>query len=77
MASDTIGAMNPYAALAALLVLSAACTTTQRDASAREWARSECNRVLDTADRERCLKRVDEEYGSGQAERRPPPSRRY
>ena len=39
-----------------------ACTLSQKDASAREWQRSECNKVLDKEDRERCLKRVNSEY---------------
>ena len=53
-----------------------ACTPSQRDSSAREWARAECNRVIDNSDRERCMKRVEENYGSsGPAERREPPKR--
>jgi len=40
----------------------AACTLSQQDASAREWQRGECNKVLDKEDRDRCLKRVDSEY---------------
>ena len=53
-----------------------ACSPAERDNSAREWQRAECNRVIDNADRERCLKRVDEMYGSaGPAERRMPPKR--
>ena len=63
----------PFIAL--FLATLAACTTTQRDASAREWARSECNRVIDATDRERCMKRADEMYGSGPPERRDPPKR--
>jgi hypothetical protein len=45
-------------AFAALGVLPA-CSTTSADASAREWQRAECNRVLDREDREKCLKRVE------------------
>jgi len=30
-----------------------------KEAAEREWQRSECNRVVDREDRERCLKRVD------------------
>lgn len=66
--------MKPSVLLAALAL--AACTPVQRDASAREWARSECNRVIDASDRERCMKRADEMYGAGAAERRDPPPRR-
>jgi hypothetical protein len=29
-----------------------------KDASAREWQRAECNRIIDKDDRERCLKRL-------------------
>ena len=32
--------------------------------------------VIDSADRERCLKRVDETYGSGTRPKVPPPARR-
>lgn len=68
--------MKPLAFFAWIAVFLAACTTTERDSSAREWQRAECNRVIDNADRERCLKRVEEMYGSyGPAERRPPPKR--
>jgi len=54
--------MNTPALLAALLLLGA-CSLSDRDSSAREWAKSECNRVLDHADRERCMKRVEAQYG--------------
>ena len=36
-----------------------ACATDPKEAAAREWERSECNRVVAKEDRERCLKRVD------------------
>ena len=36
-----------------------ACATDPKEAAAREWQRSECNRVVDKEDRERCLKRAD------------------
>jgi hypothetical protein len=36
-----------------------ACATDPKEAAAREWQRSECNRVVNSEDRERCLKRVD------------------
>lgn len=35
------------------------CAVTQKEASDREWQRSECNRIVDREARERCLKRVD------------------
>jgi len=53
----------------------AACTPIQHDASAREWQLAECNRVLDAADRERCIKRVDETYGTRASQRREPAKR--
>jgi hypothetical protein len=31
---------------------------SQKDASAREWERAECNRINDQEARERCLKRL-------------------
>lgn len=43
------------AALAAPLLPGCAAT---KDASAREWERAECNRIIDREDRERCLKRL-------------------
>ncbi len=46
--------------LAALLALPlAGCAVSQKDASAREWQRTECNRVIDADDRLKCLKRVE------------------
>jgi hypothetical protein len=40
-----------------------ACTASPADSSAREWQRSECNRILNDQDRERCVRRVEAEYG--------------
>jgi len=60
-------------AIAAFLL--ASCSALERDSSAREWQRAECNRVIDSTDRERCMKRVDDMYGSGVPERRDPPKR--
>jgi len=53
--------MRALALSAALLIAlpMAACALSQKDASAREWQRSECNKVIDKEDRERCLKRVE------------------
>lgn len=57
-------------AFATLLALAAGAlascgTVSQRDVSAREWQRSQCNQIIDEKARERCMKRVDEEYGTG------------
>jgi hypothetical protein len=63
-------------ALLAVLILLTACTGFRRDEMARSSARAECNRILDHADRDRCMGRVDEMYGNaGLAERRDPPKR--
>ena len=54
-----------FALVAAMATLALpACSVPERDASAREWEHSECLRIIDDKDRERCLKRVDSEYGS-------------
>jgi hypothetical protein len=53
-----------FALVAALATLALpACSVPERDASAREWEHSECLRIINEKDRERCLKRVDSEYG--------------
>lgn len=36
-----------------------ACALSPSDASAREWQRAECNRIIDPEARERCLKRIE------------------
>jgi outer membrane protein assembly factor BamE (lipoprotein component of BamABCDE complex) len=48
-----------FAAAVAALAALPSCSTTPADASAREWQRAECNRVIDRDDREKCLKRVE------------------
>ena len=51
--------MKPMLLLLAALALPplAGCAAAG-DASAREWERAECNRIIDREDRERCLKRL-------------------
>ena len=66
--------MKTPALLAALLLL-AACTLEQRVTSGREWAQTECNRIIDHADRNRCMERADGAYGAEAVERRVPPPR--
>lgn len=68
-----MGGMRPLA-LAALVFLSA-CTPAQRETSAREWAMTECNRMIDHVERERCAKRADQAYGTAGVESRTPPPR--
>jgi hypothetical protein len=41
------------------------CAASKGDASEREWQRNECNQIIDREARERCMKRVDSEYGKG------------
>ena len=53
------------AALAALAL--AACAARGND-SEREWQRAECNRILDDDARQRCMKRVDNDFGSRRGE---------
>ena len=60
----------------ALIALLAACTQLQRETSAREWQMTECNRMIDAAERERCMRRAEAGYGtSGGTEQRIPPPR--
>jgi hypothetical protein len=40
-----------------------ACAGSRGDDSAREWQRAQCNGVVDSDARERCLKRVEQDYG--------------
>jgi hypothetical protein len=45
--------------LLAFLCLPGCGSTDPKEAAAREWQRSECDRVVDRDDREKCLKRAD------------------
>jgi hypothetical protein len=45
--------------LLATPLLPACGSLDPKEAAAREWQRSECDRVVDREDRERCLKRAD------------------
>jgi hypothetical protein len=40
----------------ALASILAGCAMTEQDKAAREWQRAECNRIIDTEARERCVK---------------------
>jgi outer membrane biogenesis lipoprotein LolB len=48
----------PLIAMLATLLLPA-CATDPKEAAAREWQKSECNRVLDKEDRDRCIRRAE------------------
>jgi hypothetical protein len=50
--------------LVALAALSGCAMDRNRNSSEREWQRAECDRIIDRDARERCLKRLDNDYGS-------------
>jgi hypothetical protein len=52
-------AISVLIALLATLWLPGCASKDPKEAAEREWQRSECNRVVDRDDREKCLKRVD------------------
>ena len=41
----------------------AGCASDARNDSARAWQIAECNRVIDKEDRERCVRRAEDDYG--------------
>ena len=53
------------AAVAIILVaLLAACAgVSQRKSSEAEWARGQCGQIIDRKQQEKCLERVEQEYG--------------
>jgi hypothetical protein len=51
------------------------CAASSGDASAREWQRAECNRIIDADARDRCMKRIDSDYGSRKGEEPDKPKR--
>ena len=47
-----------------LVALSVAgCASDARNDSARAWQIAECNRVIDKEDRDRCVRRAEDDYG--------------
>ena len=54
--------------LAAIL---AGCAGARGDDSAREWQRAQCNGVVDADARERCLKRVEQDFGWRKGDEQP------
>lgn len=50
------------ALLAALVLIAAGCSQQQLRENQQSWRRAECDKLLDTRTRERCLKEV-EGYG--------------
>lgn len=55
-----------------LAVLLAGCAASRGDDSAREWQRAQCNGVVDSDARERCLKRVEQDFGSRKSDEQAP-----
>lgn len=48
-----------------LLLLIAACSIEPRDEADRAWQMAECQRVIDKEARDRCVRRVEDEFGAG------------
>ena len=48
-------------ALAVALVLPGCASS--RNSSEREWQRAQCNQIIDKDARDKCVERVDREYG--------------
>ncbi len=46
-----------------LTLLLGGCVSNPRNDAERNWQIAECNRILDLKDRERCLRRADDDYG--------------
>ena len=59
----SIAAMNRWLAAALAALALAGCAARGND-SEREWQRAECTRIIDDDARQRCMKRVDNDYGS-------------
>ena len=59
--------MNRLLATALAALALAGCAARGND-SEREWQRAECNRILDEDARQRCMKRIDNDYGSRRGE---------
>jgi hypothetical protein len=55
--------------LPVLLILGACAGDRSRGSSEREWARAECDRIIDRDARERCLRRLGDDYGSSREEK--------
>jgi hypothetical protein len=62
-------------ALILILLAAAGCASDPRNEAERAWQVAECNRILDQKDRERCLRRADDDYG-GRRARDEEPARR-
>ena len=43
--------------------LAGGCTSVPRDSSEAAWARGQCGQIIDRKQQEKCLERVEREYG--------------
>jgi hypothetical protein len=50
-------------------VIAGCAMDRNRNSSEREWARAECNNIIDREARQKCLRRVDDDYGGSQDEK--------
>lgn len=57
------GQMKNAIFMSAVLLVAAGCATDPKLASAREWQRAECNRIINNESRDRCMRRIDDDYG--------------
>jgi outer membrane murein-binding lipoprotein Lpp len=63
--------MTLRVAAAFSILLLAGCASDARSDSARAWQVAECNRVIDKEDRDRCIRRAEEDYGRRAREAEP------
>ena len=50
-------------------VIAGCAMDRNRNSSEREWARAECNNIIDREARQKCLRRVDDDCGGSQDEK--------
>jgi len=61
--------IRPIAAIAVLTCVLASCSSRQVYDSAAGWRQNECDRIVDAAERSRCLDTANLEYERYQRER--------
>jgi len=44
------------------IVITSGCTTQQAYSTGQEWQRNQCNRIIDNAERSRCLEKTNTPY---------------
>ena len=55
--------MKTAATIVMLVLAAAGCTGIERNSSEAAWRRGQCEQVVDTKQREKCLERVESEFG--------------